>query len=261
MPIHTVKIIQDTDAGNPRDADNLGVIVGPRSCGYQTEEQSHINQQLWWELDNLNPEDRERREARTLAIRELSDRIMGNAEDPQDSLGDWIYAARNGTDPEQIDLDICTDFFHRDEDSSPDDDLLEACESVGIYCIPLETDRRDSGRFMVSSEKNRITLGAPIDSVKVQLEAEAKEYTMWAQGDCWGFVIEDENGEHLDSCWGFIGDTDEVPECMSEHAGDEYKTALAEAWKTRFDNPKGHGGCESDTVEVTIMTIDENPAC
>jgi len=38
------------------------------------------------------------------------------------------------------------------------------------------------------------------------LTAEVKEYDMWLQGDCWGYVIEDEEGQHIDSCWGFIGE-------------------------------------------------------
>lgn len=30
------------------------------------------------------------------------------------------------------------------------------------------------------------------------------EYTAWANGQVYGFIVEDEEGEHLDSCWGFI---------------------------------------------------------
>lgn len=44
-----------------------------------------------------------------------------------------------------------------------------------------------------------------------------EEYTSWANGDCWGYVLEDEDGEQLDSCWGFIG-TDAAEEAMKEAA-------------------------------------------
>jgi hypothetical protein len=37
------------------------------------------------------------------------------------------------------------------------------------------------------------------------LEREIEEYAAWATGDCYGYVIEDENGDELDSCWGFYG--------------------------------------------------------
>lgn len=39
-------------------------------------------------------------------------------------------------------------------------------------------------------------------------EAVAREYTDWANGNVFGYVVEDAAGEHLDSCWGFIGDYD-----------------------------------------------------
>ena len=41
-------------------------------------------------------------------------------------------------------------------------------------------------------------------AVKI-LEGEIEEYSSWATGDCYGYVIEDENGDELDSCWGFYG--------------------------------------------------------
>ena len=37
-------------------------------------------------------------------------------------------------------------------------------------------------------------------------EIMCEEYTKWANGDCWGYIIENEDGEQLDSCWGFVGE-------------------------------------------------------
>ena len=37
------------------------------------------------------------------------------------------------------------------------------------------------------------------------MEAEMKVYNCYISGDVYGFVIEDENGEEVDSCWGFYG--------------------------------------------------------
>jgi hypothetical protein len=33
----------------------------------------------------------------------------------------------------------------------------------------------------------------------------ADEYTAWANGECYGYVLQDGAGRELDSCWGFIG--------------------------------------------------------
>lgn len=45
----------------------------------------------------------------------------------------------------------------------------------------------------------------------------AETYTSWANGDCWGYVLKDADGEHLDSCFGFIG-MDSVEEAAREAA-------------------------------------------
>ncbi len=38
-----------------------------------------------------------------------------------------------------------------------------------------------------------------------QIAAEVHEYDQYLRGDVYGIVIEDENGEAVDSCWGFYG--------------------------------------------------------
>lgn len=43
------------------------------------------------------------------------------------------------------------------------------------------------------------------DMLVSAMTAEIAEYSSWAEGDCYGYVIEDVNGETVDSCWGFIG--------------------------------------------------------
>lgn len=44
-------------------------------------------------------------------------------------------------------------------------------------------------------------------------------YTAWCNGECYGYVLETEDGEHVDSCWGYIG-ADEVIRAAKEAAGD-----------------------------------------
>ncbi len=50
----------------------------------------------------------------------------------------------------------------------------------------------------------------------------AKTYTDWANGNGWGYVVEDADGEDLDSLWGFIGDSDDdymVSEALESYNG------------------------------------------
>lgn len=37
------------------------------------------------------------------------------------------------------------------------------------------------------------------------LEAEVETYNDYVQGEVYGYVLKDENGEEIDSCWGFYG--------------------------------------------------------
>lgn len=67
------------------------------------------------------------------------------------------------------------------------------------------------------------------------LESEVEEYDQYLTGDVWGFVIEDEDGEHVDSCSGFFGQkyAEEQGVESLEHAAErkekvERETAIAE---------------------------------
>ena len=51
-----------------------------------------------------------------------------------------------------------------------------------------------------------------LDKVKNCLVSEVEVYRQYMEGDIYGFVIEDEEETHLDSCWGFYG----LDDCLSE---------------------------------------------
>ena len=41
------------------------------------------------------------------------------------------------------------------------------------------------------------------------LDAQVEHYSDWAQGNVYGYVVRDETGDTLESCWGFIGEPNE----------------------------------------------------
>lgn len=80
--------------------------------------------------------------------------------------------------------------------------------------------RWDSGRVGVIALK-RADVGTPgevhkrdgypdyvVPSYLEQAQQVCENYTAWANGEIYGYVVEDERGDTLDSCWGFIGDPD-----------------------------------------------------
>lgn len=79
-----------------------------------------------------------------------------------------------------------------------------------IYVSKADT-RREYG-------VKRITAAKRAEIVEC-LKAEVKEYSSWANGEVYGYVVEDSGGETIDSCWGFIGDPDYAMEAGIDAAG------------------------------------------
>ena len=62
--------------------------------------------------------------------------------------------------------------------------------------------------------------GETIRRVFEILEQEVRTYDQFLRGEVYGFVVEDKDGEHLDSCWGFYQDErpDADDSCVLEEA-------------------------------------------
>lgn len=59
---------------------------------------------------------------------------------------------------------------------------------------------------------------AALDKGRRMLIAEVQEYDQYLLGDSWGFVIEDDDGDVVESCWGFYGREDceaEAKRCLA----------------------------------------------
>jgi len=68
-----------------------------------------------------------------------------------------------------------------------------------IYCT-----RADARKAM---NKKRLS-AADVEMVKAWLMQEVETYSAWANGEVYGFEVLDGDGEQVDSCWGFIGESD-----------------------------------------------------
>jgi len=73
----------------------------------------------------------------------------------------------------------------------------------GIIYVERAEAEKEFGKL---TEKN-------LAQVLMCLEGEVEEYSSYLEGQCYGFVIENKHGIHLDSCWGFIGD---IKYCLEE---------------------------------------------
>jgi hypothetical protein len=80
---------------------------------------------------------------------------------------------------------------------------------VGVIYVTHEQLRREYG-------VKRITKTIREKALRV-LRAEVEVYDQYLRGEVYGYIIEDEDGQTLDSCWGFYG-WDEVKQQAEESA-------------------------------------------
>ena len=99
-------------------------------------------------------------------------------------------------------------------------DHIFRCVNKHYVIIPVDQDRYSGlssrgetvsesdgycGGFILFPVADLAKEGIDREQAARNLECEVEEYAAWATGDTWGYVIEDENGDELDSCWGFYG--------------------------------------------------------
>jgi hypothetical protein len=60
-------------------------------------------------------------------------------------------------------------------------------------------------RVLKDYNKKRLTKSLR-EKAEASLRTEVETYDQFLRGEVYGFVIEDEDGEHVDSCWGFFGE-------------------------------------------------------
>jgi hypothetical protein len=71
---------------------------------------------------------------------------------------------------------------------------------VGFIYVTKEKVRKEYGKKSVSPKLRAKVLEC--------LRGEVQTYDDFIRGNMYGYVIEDKNGNHVDSCWGFFGDYD-----------------------------------------------------
>lgn len=81
---------------------------------------------------------------------------------------------------------------------------FRACDAAGWDwgCVGFIYASRE--KILKEWSKKRISKQL-LKKVEEILVGEVKEYDQYLTGDVWGYIIEDDDGEHVESCWGFYG--------------------------------------------------------
>lgn len=187
----TIRIVADESPESPRDWDNFGTMVcwhrrytlgddhsyeSPMDFLFgilDDDTQTRVDKQS----DRL--EDEEREGVETHATRR-AERIAAEVEKVALILPLYLY--------DHSGLTMRTSGFHCPWDSG----------QVGFIYTTLAKVREEYSlkRLSPKARKNALTI----------LEGEVETFDQYLRGDVWGYIVEDDNGDHLESCWGFYGD-------------------------------------------------------
>lgn len=92
---------------------------------------------------------------------------------------------------------------------------------------------------------------ARVKKLEEYIRNEVKEYDQYLRGDVYGYVIEDEDGERLDSCWGYYGIKVVTAEATSAAKSE------AEAIRTAAKEEDERVRVEAENLQASILTSHE----
>ena len=177
---YTIKISPDMDAMNPREWDNLGTMT----CW-------HRRYNLGDKHDYREPDDfilsfvpDNAPCTESMSLNELIEKYVR----PKAIILPLYLYDHSG-------ITMNTTGFHCPWDSG----------QVGFIHVMLDKVRQEWG-VKRTSQKLR-------QQIEDSLKAEVSTYDDYLRGNVYGYEVE-KNGEHIDSCWGFIGDYEDY--CLSE---------------------------------------------
>lgn len=175
---YTVKIYQDEDGCNPREWDNLGTMY------YRNRD---------YILGDVIVPD-------SYYDDKLEDTVYLEGSDPAEYTRGYIEQIEGDKVALMIPLEI---YDHSGvtmwAGHNPDHpDYQWDCSHVGYIAVTY-------GKLRKEYSKKRISKAILAKAEKV-LRQEVETFNDYLTGNCYGYVVEDEQGKHIDSCWGFLGD-------------------------------------------------------
>ena len=165
-------------------------------------------------------DDAERFEVEGLTVRILQDEDCQSPRE-YDNLGTMVCWHRNYKLGDEHEFDSPEDFetFVKDKTNGVAIVLpLYLYDHSGIsmstgrgypYCDPW--DAGQVGYIYITRDKMKAEYSVKrigkklIERVTGYLRGEVEEYDRFIMGECYGYIVEDAEGNDLDSCWGFIG--------------------------------------------------------
>jgi hypothetical protein len=177
----TIRIIQDQAAESPREDSNLGTLVG-----------WHRRYNIGDEQPRETPED-----YMLQMVRDIDEGLAERLEDESDSeklatrVGRFLerqYIILPVYMYEHSGVMLKTSAFSCPWDSG----------QVGFIYVSLASVRKEYSWKVVTKARRQQS--------ETYLSGEVEVYSDYLSGNVYGYVIEDSDGNAVDSCWGYIGD-------------------------------------------------------
>lgn len=108
--------------------------------------------------------------------------------------------------------------------------------------------------FIFATTDRIAETGSDVENMEKYLRDEVEEYAQYLEGDVYGYVIEDEDGNDLDSCWGYFG-IDAVREEALAVAMATHEYRLKEAAEARRVHDLNMD--ESAHAGMTLLTTED----
>lgn len=202
---YIIRILYDIEPGSPREWDNVGTMVCWHNRYNLGDEQPKLNPLEW---------------KRELVLGQWKEAWFPN--DLREAMERGIDSNRYVDDisDEQIDEVLEKHFIilplylfdHSGIIMSTSSSRFSAVDSAGW-------DWGQVGFIYCSMEKARSEFSgtdAEITEKAIQcLTGEVETYSQYLEGDVYGYIIEDQNKKHIDSCWGFYGMEDVVDQAKA----------------------------------------------
>lgn len=251
-PKFTYKVEQDRWPVNPREDDNVGVMFcshGRYRLGDKDADDPFISYgfidlggyKLGLESDGYD-DDAPKDMVLFSEVRDMLYEIFGDVVDDVD-YGDEDTDTLAVPDDVALTIDWLDSLPYRRERVLRDD--LAVCLPLYLYdhsgitishgSFSCPWDSGQVGWHYITKEAADDNWPAwTEDSLNSCLEAELKNYDDYLRGNVWGYVIENENGDVVDSCSGFYGDALEETG-MLDYVLSEHHEGIGDAWERRFD--------------------------
>lgn len=81
-------------------------------------------------------------------------------------------------------------------------------------------------------------------------------WNAWANGECFGYAIEDRNGDEIDSSCGFFGTDEEGAVVVSDHLLPAVRSYAEDRGPTRFEIVNGEPGDDDGEPGTLYLTLD-----